>query len=277
MSSFLHNLARRGAGMAVDSVRAPAPLPVRVESRPLRPAAPEAAAAAPDEASSEGGPIEERAREALAGGEVGQLPACGDPPRPSATLKLGPSAASERLAPADTSPLTPPPVPAALQRPAAVVRALPSANPAAAKSPRGRRAGEGVAASRAGKRREAPTIVRSAPAAAAAGGVAAEVSVESSAAASETASAEPPAAVPAGRAPSPTVRPAPDVAPPLRLPKPGAATSPPPPTPAPIHVRIGRVEVRDTSPPPPPFAASASPPIGFAAYSRIRRYRSPSV
>ena len=58
----------------------------------------------------------------------------------------------------------------------------------------------------------------------------------------------------------------------LQFPK--VATAPPPP---PIHVRIGRVEVRGTPPvhQPTPIQAppKESPPLGFAGYQRLRRYR----
>lgn len=48
------------------------------------------------------------------------------------------------------------------------------------------------------------------------------------------------------------------------------------PQPPPIHVRIGKVEVRPPAPavaPPPPKQNHAPPPLGFAAYRRLRTYR----
>ncbi len=48
------------------------------------------------------------------------------------------------------------------------------------------------------------------------------------------------------------------------------------PQPPPIHVRIGKVEVRPPAPaiaPPPPKQNGAAPPLGFAAYRRLRTYR----
>jgi hypothetical protein len=49
-----------------------------------------------------------------------------------------------------------------------------------------------------------------------------------------------------------------------------------PQSPAPIHVRIGRVEVRGNPPvqqPPIQAPSNESPPLGFAGYQRLRRYR----
>jgi hypothetical protein len=54
------------------------------------------------------------------------------------------------------------------------------------------------------------------------------------------------------------------------------AAPPPPPAAPPIHVRIGRVEVRSAAPataPAAPRNASAAPALGFAAYRRLRTYR----
>jgi len=53
-----------------------------------------------------------------------------------------------------------------------------------------------------------------------------------------------------------------------------APTSEPAPQ-LPIQVRIGRVEVRGTPPAPEPTRATRmeSPPLGFASYHRLRRYR----
>jgi len=61
----------------------------------------------------------------------------------------------------------------------------------------------------------------------------------------------------------------------LQFPKVTPASAPTPPAQLPIHVRIGRVEVRGTTAPTPmPARPSAPAPVGFAAYYRMRNYRS---
>jgi hypothetical protein len=76
--------------------------------------------------------------------------------------------------------------------------------------------------------------------------------------------------------PTPTIRAAltePHV--PLQFPKTTPASSPTAPSQLPIHVRIGRVEVRETTAPTPaPARPSAPAPLGFDGYYRVRNYRS---
>ena len=71
------------------------------------------------------------------------------------------------------------------------------------------------------------------------------------------------------------IRPAPtDPTLPFQFPR-TATTSPQPVFPTPIEVRIGRVEVRGGPPVPQlaPAPPATSPPLGFASYHRLRRYR----
>lgn len=76
--------------------------------------------------------------------------------------------------------------------------------------------------------------------------------------------------------PAPTIRPAPAESHTLlQFPKTTPASSPTPPSQLPIHVRIGRVEVRATTAPTPAPARPSSPaPLGFDSYYRVRNYRS---
>jgi hypothetical protein len=61
----------------------------------------------------------------------------------------------------------------------------------------------------------------------------------------------------------------------LQFPKATPASSPTPPSQLPIHVRIGRVEVRaTTAPTPTPARPSPPAPLGFDGYYRMRNYRS---
>ncbi|MCA1605150.1 MAG: hypothetical protein LC775_06695, partial [Acidobacteria bacterium] len=59
----------------------------------------------------------------------------------------------------------------------------------------------------------------------------------------------------------------------LQFPK--VADAPPQtPAPLPIHVRVGRIEVRGNAPQQTSNVMSKQPaPLGFAAYQRLRRYR----
>jgi hypothetical protein len=50
-------------------------------------------------------------------------------------------------------------------------------------------------------------------------------------------------------------------------------SSPAPAIPPPIHVRIGRIEVRGAPAPAPPVAPGPPATGGFAAYTRLRNYR----
>jgi hypothetical protein len=80
---------------------------------------------------------------------------------------------------------------------------------------------------------------------------------------------------PASALPAPTIRPAladsPNL---LQFPKLAPASSPTPPSQLPIHVRIGRVEVRAATAPTPTPAGPGSPaPLGFDGYYRVRNYR----
>jgi hypothetical protein len=53
------------------------------------------------------------------------------------------------------------------------------------------------------------------------------------------------------------------------------ATRLPPPAQPPVHVRIGRIEVRERKPEAAtPAVPSESPSLGFAEYYRVRKYRS---
>jgi|GEM_PF-1863652 len=76
--------------------------------------------------------------------------------------------------------------------------------------------------------------------------------------------------------PAPTIRPAPAESHTLiQFPKTTPSSSPTPPSQLPIHVRIGRVEVRATTAPTPTPARPSSPaPLGFDSYYRVRNYRS---
>lgn len=61
----------------------------------------------------------------------------------------------------------------------------------------------------------------------------------------------------------------------LQFPKLTPASSPTPPSQPPIHVRIGRVEVRaTTAPTPAPARPIPQAPLGFDSYYRVRTYRS---
>ncbi|MBI3796013.1 MAG: hypothetical protein HY268_03465 [Deltaproteobacteria bacterium] len=61
----------------------------------------------------------------------------------------------------------------------------------------------------------------------------------------------------------------------LQFPQVTPASSPTPPAQLPIHVRIGRVEVRGTpAPTPTPARPSPAAPLGFDSYYRVRTYRS---
>jgi hypothetical protein len=75
--------------------------------------------------------------------------------------------------------------------------------------------------------------------------------------------------------PVPTIRPALHESPMLlQSPKATPASTPTPSSQLPIHVRIGRVEVRAPTEPTPPPAAPAPPaPLGFDGYYRTRNYR----
>jgi hypothetical protein len=75
--------------------------------------------------------------------------------------------------------------------------------------------------------------------------------------------------------PVPTIRPALHESPMLlQFPKATPASSPAPGSQLPIHVRIGRVEVRaPTAPTPPPADPAPPAPLGFDAYYRTRNYR----
>lgn len=75
---------------------------------------------------------------------------------------------------------------------------------------------------------------------------------------------------------APTIRPAPAESHTLlQVPKATPAASPTPPAQLPIHVRIGRVEVRATAAPTPTPASPSPPaPLGFDGYYRLRTYRS---
>jgi hypothetical protein len=75
--------------------------------------------------------------------------------------------------------------------------------------------------------------------------------------------------------PVPTIRPALHESPMLlQFPKATRSSSPTPSPQLPIHVRIGRVEVRAPTEPKPPPAAPAPPaPLGFDGYYRARNYR----
>lgn len=77
-------------------------------------------------------------------------------------------------------------------------------------------------------------------------------------------------------APPPTIRPAlAESHTLLQFPKVTPASSPTPPSRLPIHVRIGRVEVRGTTAPTPmPARPSPAAPLGFDSYYRVRNYRS---
>jgi hypothetical protein len=76
--------------------------------------------------------------------------------------------------------------------------------------------------------------------------------------------------------PAPTIRPAlAESSPVLDFPRVPSHSSLTPPAQLPIHVRIGRVEIRATTASTPTFARPSSPaPVGFAAYYRMRNYRS---
>ena len=66
-----------------------------------------------------------------------------------------------------------------------------------------------------------------------------------------------------------------DLPAPPRRPPAAPATSPARATPPPVHIRIGRIEIRGTPPAPPrPLSSPGAPAtLGFAAYARIRTYR----
>ena len=75
-------------------------------------------------------------------------------------------------------------------------------------------------------------------------------------------------------APVPAIRPAAAESP-MPLPFPKAHTTSTPPAQLPVHVRIGRVEVRGPEPQSPaPATPSENISLGFASYHRRRNYRS---
>jgi len=285
MSSFLHNLARRGAGLAVNSIQAPTPSPIRPnagtpELAPIEVAA-EARPEGPDKAPPESGSILERARETLPRPAVQRFAAQTEYRPPSAPPGLASSAPSkqvpsrEQVPPAETPAVAQTRVLRSVQRQEAAAAAVPAAVPTP--PPHARQAGEAAAAVRKAPRRRAPSLVASARAAAAPVPGQPNVVIESRTPSSVPAAEQSPTPS-AARPASPVIRPASAedtraLPAPLRLPKVPPVPSPSPPTALPIHVRIGRVEVRGTPPQPPPAVASAIAPAGFAAYSRIRRYR----
>jgi hypothetical protein len=79
-----------------------------------------------------------------------------------------------------------------------------------------------------------------------------------------------------GSGPRPLVRPAAAGSPMPDLPRRASSIPPAAATPAPVHVRIGRIEVRGAPGPPPPSSRPATAALGFTRYTRLRTYRTGS-
>jgi len=270
MSNFLHNLVRRGAGLPVTSIQAPAPSPFAPEVH-----MPELGAIeAEPEATAESQSVARTVREALPHPAVQRFVARPEPPPTSPPRPAQPAPPVAGGSFHDTpSPLPTPALPSVPGR-------EPPARPASVAQP----ATPPLPAPHAGQDLPAPAalpgvqvdqetaqgalglppvlFVQSAPAAASP--VSGLVSVVTEGR-DRTAAAE--EQLPA----TPAIQPAlAELSASLRFPSVAPAPSPSPPTPRPIHVRIGRVEVRGA---PPPIAPSAPAPLGFAAYARVRNYR----
>jgi hypothetical protein len=267
MSSFLVNLARRGAGLPATTIQAPPPSPFGPEIRkqgdglaeelatgntasqaPLRTSSSEEPTELPSEAPTHHTPSIQR----LPGAVPGTLiqPSIGEPAATTRTPSLGPTPASRRhvIPPtfhAEREVITEIEVERGRHTPSPVAQMIePTSSVASAPSIMIREPGEGQ-------------IVEPV-----------ELSAE----------------WPRDRAqkthepalPAPTIRPGlADSHTFLQFPKVTPTSSPTPPSQLPIHVRIGRVEVRATTAPT-PTPARPSPPasLGFDSYYRMRNYRS---
>lgn len=256
MSSFLLNLARRAAGLPIGAVRAAAPAPFAGEPRAADPDAigPVMELDAPPPELSAIAPVA-----APTMGEVSAIPAI---QRSPATTELAP-------------------------------RSRPSAPPSGARPDRPHEAA--ILAPATQFRRPAkpePPVERAAPVGAAVAGVESAAGSAPDLTARRPESAPGPVAAPVSapdRArpiaaitaqvgeprPPPFVRPATVEAPiPRQLPRPAPVAPPGAATPAPVHVRIGRIEVRGTPGPTPRTPSSQGPAaLGFAGYTRLRTYR----
>jgi hypothetical protein len=258
VSSFLLNLARRAAGLPIGAVRAAAPAPFAGEPR----------AADPDAIGAvmelEAPPPELSAIAPVAAPTMGEVSAIPAIQRAPATTELAPisglsappsGARPDRPTEADIlAPATQFRRPAEPEPP--VERAVPPVGAAVA----GVESPAGSVPDLTARRPESPP-----------GPVAAPVSAPDRARpiAAITAQVDEPR-------PPPIVRPATVEAPiPRQLPRPAPAAPPGAATPAPVHVHIGRIEVRGTPGPTPRTASSQGPAaLGFAGYTRLRTYRS---
>jgi len=255
MSGFLDNLARRGAGLSMVSVRPPATLPRGAEAATPQLGAMEVTVEARPEAAVDAlRPIPEASHAML-------LPAT--PPELRAEAESHGAVQSSQEA-----------------APPAVVQAVPAAGrivaPSASESVPAR---EPAATSMTAVTHPAPpsTLVRPFH----------PLEGEENSPASEPKALSSPAAPPAVTRSIVLATERPHGPRPVVLPlilRPAAAEShvplrilpfpAPSPRPLPIHVRIGRVEVRGAPPATPNPAAPAPPPaLGFGSYARVRSYR----
>ena len=264
MSSFLLNLARRAAGISIGDVQPPAPTPL-------------AGAAAESEAA----------------GALTELDAA---PLDS------PPVVEAAAAPPQEIPARP-----AIQRTPVGTDATPpgSRSPAPASPDRAREGGRAASAIRLGwNEPPAPPVEAPAPVLTVsepirpgrepdpgAGSIAADPDAPAHARRGPESTPRPAATMPADGRPtavgplavrvdeagsSPVVRPAAS-SPMPALPRPAPATPPLTAPPAPVHVRIGRIEVRGAPAPPPSAPARPRPAaLGFTGYTRLRTYRSGS-
>jgi hypothetical protein len=274
MSSFLLNLARRAAGLPVGAVQAPIPAQPGLEVQAPELDASDTAAVPPApraESPAVAPAIPRASREALPPPAIQRAPALAEPaplPQPATPRTAEPARVARPVVSAETVEIPGPSEVAPVTEPATrVVAPQPSPPPAPPPEPEP-------------TRRAAPRpIVRPSV-------VAGISDIEPS-----------PDDVPAATAwreqdsprtfapvdsqgdrprPTPVIRPATADSPaPLRLPRPAFAVSPTRTTPPPVHVRIGRIEVRGAPAPTPrqPSSQGAPATLGFAGYTRVRTYR----
>lgn len=261
MSSFLLNLARRGAGLPVSAIHAPAPSPFSPEV-----GAPDAGALEADTSENVIDPAPQAPVFQAAPATVQRVQSVQPIQRTGEVLPRPPAIQRFSGAP-EASP------PAAAPQPA---RALAPSTPAAGAIEATVRPAvlpETALALPPHRMLPAAALPEEPPRPAAPGLV-------TRATGSRDLPVQDPAEQPAPLlAIVPAIRPAVAESPaPLRSLRIAPAPAPPSPAPQPpIHVRIGRIEVRGAPPPPPaqPRSAPAAPaPLGFAGYARIRSYRS---
>jgi hypothetical protein len=262
MSNFLVNLARRGAGLPATTIQAPPPSPFGAQIAKHVDAVTETPGAAHDLAMTEqsitGNPATQAAWRVSSSEEhVESSPEAPTHPTPAVHRLSG------------TAPSTP--TPPSVAEPAATIK-TPSLEPPPAPPwyvlPNARE--DVTAIEVAGDLYTPSSVVHDVEAGGQPGRHASGLSAASAMVIQESGQ-------PQGVAlPAPTLRPAPaESHTVLDLPRVPAHAAPTPSAQVPIHVRIGRVEVRaTTASTPTPARPSAPAPVGFDAYYRIRNYRS---